>query len=147
MLIVINRISWNVALDGGPHLRTLTLLSWEGIHSRTTLLDSYDQNSPPYSLARTPMTVFARPQTTSYPWIGPPAQYLHIDIYHLAYHPYKCIFFSSLFLFTYFENLNITNCSWAKWSHEPILIQFRRNYWTNLFFYFVLYLVEFQRQW
>ena len=97
MLILINRISKNVALDGKPHFRTLALLSQGGIHPLTSLLDSYDQNSPLLSLTRTLTIVFTRPRTTSCPQIGPQAQYIYIylfiylytDIYYWAYHPYN----------------------------------------------------------
>ena len=76
MRILINRISRNVALDGRPHLQTLTLLSQRDIHPRTTFLDSYDQTSHLHSLAQTHMTAFIRPWTIGYPQIGPPDQHI-----------------------------------------------------------------------
>ena len=44
MLIHINKISWNVPLDGKPSLRTSVLISQGDIHPRPTLLSLYDQN-------------------------------------------------------------------------------------------------------
>ena len=87
MCIFINRISWNVVLDGKPHLRTLALLSRGGIPPWTTFLDSYDQTSHFHSLTRTPMIAFTRPRTTGCPWIGPLAQHIYryilLDLSHL----------------------------------------------------------------
>ena len=45
--------------------------------------------------------------------------------------------------FVFVKILSVTNFNWAKWFHAPIPIQFRTYYITNLFLYFVLYLVEF----
>ena len=54
----LNKASWNIALDGRPHLHTSALLSQGCIHPRTAFLGSYDQISPLHSLAWTSMTVF-----------------------------------------------------------------------------------------
>ena len=77
MCILINRISYNVALDGRPHLRTSALLSRGGIPPWTTFLNSYDQTSFLHSLMRTSMTVFTRPRTTRRSRIGPPTQHIY----------------------------------------------------------------------
>ena len=58
MLVLINKTSWNVALDGKPHLWTSALFNRGCIHPRTTFLDSYNQSSPLHSLTRTLMTMF-----------------------------------------------------------------------------------------
>ena len=87
MRILINRISRDVALDGRPHLQTLTLLSQRDIHPRTTFLDSYDQTSHLHSLAQTHMTTFTRPRTIGCPQIGPLDQhicrYILLGLLHL----------------------------------------------------------------
>ena len=44
ILIRINRISWNVPLDGRSTLLTSALVSRGGIHPRLTFLGPYDQN-------------------------------------------------------------------------------------------------------
>ena len=86
MCIIINRISWNIALDGKPYFRTSALLSQGGNPLRTTFLDSYDQTPSLHSLMRTSTTVFNRPRTTKRPQTGPPTQYillvssLHVSI-------------------------------------------------------------------
>ena len=44
ILIRVNRISWNVPLDGRPTLLSSALVSRGGIHPRLTFLGPYDQN-------------------------------------------------------------------------------------------------------
>ena len=73
--------------------------------------------------------------------------------------PYKlnCLDFCCHFFFElmccfyldilYAKILNVINCDWVERFYAPIPTQFRRYYWTNLFLYFVLYLVEFHRPW
>ena len=80
MCILINRTSWNVALDGKPYLRTSALLSQGGNPPRTTFLDSYDQISFLHSLMRTSMTAFNRPRTIRRPQVGPPVQYILLSL-------------------------------------------------------------------
>ena len=44
ILIRINRISWNIPLDGRPTFQTSALVSRGGIHPRPTSLSHHDQN-------------------------------------------------------------------------------------------------------
>ena len=69
MCILINRISYNISLNGKPHLLTSVLFSQWGIPPQTTFLDPHDQIQFLHSLMQTSMTAFTRPRTTTGPII------------------------------------------------------------------------------
>ena len=76
MCIFINRISWNVALDGKPYFRTSTLLCQGSNPPQTTFLDFYDQTPSLHSLIWTSMIAFNHPRTTRCPRTEPSVQYI-----------------------------------------------------------------------
>ena len=80
MCIIINRISWNIALDGKPYLQASALLSQGGNPPRTAFLDSYDQTPSLHSLIWTSMIAFNRPRTTRRPRTEPSVQYILLDL-------------------------------------------------------------------